>query len=1131
MDWNSPSKFKDYPLQDIIFGSDAASFANGQVNSAYKVTAKDGCITYFGSDGRLLGIVDRYNNRITFYHTTLNGQPVINKIKDTLDREVNFSYTSSQVTVTAPSGRTWRYGLQSTEGGKVLLNSVTDPANRVTNYTYSLDNGTFNFFSKINRNVTNVFANLRQVTLPTGGLVRYTYRKTVDNLGSQGSRELYKIDTRADVLDGVEISKATYTYSGEPGGYPNHHNPQQLPTNYTYSGTMTRTDGTSVTTTYNHRHLSIKTETIGTGIREAIETTYRTNKTPATVNTKAYTGGSFAETTVSMTYNDFNNLVSHTDALNRVTTYTYGAYSQPASVVTTRSDGVELRTNYTVATNGNRTLERQVYVENGVTRHADTHYIYDQYGNLTQSRLVMEDGTERITQYEYSSAYKNAYLTKVTVPYGAGSQVTTLEYDVNTGYKTATLDPLNQRTAYQHDTLGRFTRQTYPDNTFRTYAYDDTNRTVTVTLENGTKCMSAYDKIGRLTEERVWCNNAWQVVSKVTYDALSRKSQVENGVGLATSYHYDGGSRVIKTVFPGNLEEITTYNDAARTVSVRDANGNTTLRTFDVLGRITQVQQKPEPHGSTIYTTIYTYDNVGNLLTVTDTKGNITRREYDGLNRIKRFIYPTISPTPRADVVFTYNNAGQKLTETTDSTTQYTYDRRGLLTHITYSDGTYADYTYDIAGRRKGDLASASNISSTYTYDDRNRLTILTRTIDGIPYDLELGYDSVGNVTSILYPGDATPLTQVYDELNRLKAVNGFAGTTNSQGLWYDLAGKLTRMQYNNGIATDYHYNNRGLLSRIQSSVIDLNYTYDSNGNITAINNEVYTYDGLNRLLTASQLAHNYTATYQYDAVGNRISQVENGINTIYNYNAVNELTSSTGTAFTYDRRGNLVQKVQGTDSWLYTYDRANRLIQVAKNGTTLGTYSYDANGIRAKKVEDGENTVYLALGYRNFYEVTNGVATKHIFAGVQRIAEVKDGVVSYFHNDHLGSPRAVTNAAGLLVAAMAITPFGVPHSTNAPTAYRFTGKELDSTGLYYFAARYYDASVGRFVTEDTWLGTRSQPESQNRYVYVINNPLRYIDPTGNVFIDLERDGGGGGAAAKPAPTGGGGGGKGSGAP
>ena len=160
----------------------------------------------------------------------------------------------------------------------------------------------------------------------------------------------------------------------------------------------------------------------------------------------------------------------------------------------------------------------------------------------------------------------------------------------------------------------------------------------------------------------------------------------------------------------------------------------------------------------------------------------------------------------------------------------------------------------------------------------------VARTIDGAAYALGLGYDAVGNVISILYPGDVTPLTQVYDELNRLKAVNGFAGTTTAQGLWYDLAGRLTRMEYNNGIVTDYHYNNRGLLSRIQSPVLDLNYTYDLNGNIIGINTETYTYDGLNRLLVASQPNHNYSVTYQYDAVGNRISQVEDGISTTYSY-------------------------------------------------------------------------------------------------------------------------------------------------------------------------------------------------------------------------------------------------------
>ena len=246
---------------------------------------------------------------------------------------------------------------------------------------------------------------------------------------------------------------------------------------------------------------------------------------------------------------------------------------------------------------------------------------------------------------------------------------------------------------------------------------------------------------------------------------------------------------------------------------------------------------------------------------------------------------------------------------------------------------------------------------------------------------------------------------------------------------------------------------------------------------------------------------------------------MENGLTTSYGYNAVNELTSSTGTAYTYDARGNLTTKVKGADTWSYTYDKANRLLEAKKNNATLGIYTYDANGIRAKKVEHSETTIYLALGHKVLYEKTGTIATKHIFAGSQRIAEVKDGVVTYFHNDRLSSSRAVTNATGVLTAVMATKPFGEPHTTNAPTDYLFTGKELDDTSLYYFAARYYDPSVGRFATEDTWEGRLHQPASQNRYVYVLNNPLRYVDPTGHWDVDLICSGGGAaaiGAATSP---------------
>ncbi|MDP3488202.1 MAG: hypothetical protein Q8S19_09790, partial [Bacillota bacterium] len=221
VDWNTASRFKDYPLLDLCFDNDSSTFNNGQVASRYKVVAKDGRITYFGSDGRLLGIVDRYGNRITFQHTTLNGAPVISQITDAIGRVITFTYSQSQVRVTAPDGRVWQYNLTvSTAANKPVLSSMVDPLGRTTTYSYNLADGNFSFTSKYSLNVTNTFANLVAMTYPTGGSSSYTYIKTKDNLGNDGARELYKIASRQDSFDSTIRNRATFTHSGEAWWVP-----------------------------------------------------------------------------------------------------------------------------------------------------------------------------------------------------------------------------------------------------------------------------------------------------------------------------------------------------------------------------------------------------------------------------------------------------------------------------------------------------------------------------------------------------------------------------------------------------------------------------------------------------------------------------------------------------------------------------------------------------------------------------------------------------------------------------------------------------------------------------------------------------------------------------------------------
>ena len=109
-----------------------------------------------------------------------------------------------------------------------------------------------------------------------------------------------------------------------------------------------------------------------------------------------------------------------------------------------------------------------------------------------------------------------------------------------------------------------------------------------------------------------------------------------------------------------------------------------------------------------------------------------------------------------------------------------------------------------------------------------------------------------------------------------------------------------------------------------------------------------------------------------------------------------------------------------------------------------------------------------------------------------------------YYHTDRLDSTRLVTNENKQLVFAAMYTPFGKAHSKEGAESYLFSGKEEDSTGLYYYGARYYDPDVGRFITRDPVKGTIKTPQSLNQYAYCLNNPLTYVDPWGEKTFHIE---------------------------
>ena len=180
-------------------------------------------------------------------------------------------------------------------------------------------------------------------------------------------------------------------------------------------------------------------------------------------------------------------------------------------------------------------------------------------------------------------------------------------------------------------------------------------------------------------------------------------------------------------------------------------------------------------------------------------------------------------------------------------------------------------------------------------------------------------------------------------------------------------------------------------------------------------------------------------------------------------------------------------------------YDHENRITLITDNGTTA-EFDYDAMGRRVKKSVNGVTTTYYF--FANYEEVVSGGEVREIkyyFGPNGRIAQRTtisgDDELLYIHTDHLGSAVRMTDVNGFIMQSIVYDPFGktLYMGGEKDLPYQFTAREFDGdTGLYYYGARYYDPELGRLVQPDTVL------DGLNRYTYCGNNPVMYVDPTGN---------------------------------
>lgn len=813
-------------------------------------------------------------------------------------------------------------------------------------------------------------------------------------------------------------------------------------TRFAYANTNSIKNLSTITTDKTDTKVEMVTKTVTVSSSNLNATIESLQKSGATI---LETNKIRLSTSYRITYQILEVITYYVPAGYQDALYTIGAgYNQPLTKATIIKDPVHnttqlKQTHYQYDSQGNLLKEREVY--NG--SYLDTTYTYDSYGNM----LSKTDAKGNIINFEYSSTYNYAYPTRVYKP--DGTTIATYEYDFDMGVKTKATDPKGNVYRYSYDALGRLTKEwldtTDPNLAItREIAYDDINNTVFLKYGNNTKgwqegLIFYHLALGKPQKIQRKLNGQWVTIKEYDFDSHGRVIAERDNLGHTTSYAYDELDRKIKTTFPNGAFSTVTWDD--RVLTTVDPNGNQKIQTFDLLDRLVEVKEFPEPNTPLI--TSYTYDSASNLVKIVNPKLAETKYTYDNLGRLTRVDYPQDGANPMAPEIYAYDSVGNLISKTGANGTKnigYEFFAGYRVKQVTESGNKVTTYNYDANDNVLNQTWGLDSYN--YTYDARNRVTNLTTNLGGNNFSLDYTYDVFGRVTELGYPGRTQKVTYSYDELDRLQAIPGFVNTCT-----YDGDNKLTEMLFANGIknAFDYDVNDRptNIKSAGIGNLVILDYTYDSSGNINRLNGECYSYDGLNRLTWANtKFASVGTGlkgtAWKYDGAGNRVEQqnYQNGevvANITLSYDLANRLWSKGNTTYDNDAAGARTSKSDGTDTWNYQYDGESRMTKALKNGASVLENEYDPTGMRYKKFSNGKTTytVYSGANPLLEYDPSTGGYTYYIYAGTRSIAEEKGGQKTFYHRDHLGSTRATTDDTGKITGLCKYDAWGKLESVN----------------------------------------------------------------------------------------------------
>jgi len=811
----------------------------------------------------------------------------------------------------------------------------------------------------------------------------------------------------------------------------------------------------------------------------------------------------------------------------RITRYTYDQYGQLKTITT----GESAANNTALAT---------------------THYDYDQYGNVTQ----ITDPEGNVTRYSDYDVLGNA---RTITDARANILPTNNQYTWKTTYDAVgnlltNRSPYDQGETYTYNKVGDLETITSASGSKVTLVTDSNGQPVTMTDDNGKVTAIEYNKAGQLTKTTDANGNKTQTL----YDSQGRLTRTIDGENNNTQFTYVENQ--LRSIQYPSYKELLEYDDHGRVKqSTQQANNRNYLRKrgYDLQGNVTSATDAQEKN--TVYeydalnrikkiidasnaATEFTYDARNNLLQVKDPEGRLTLFTYDKNDFLLSETKDGDQNTPKQRR-YSYDQNGNLISSINpeQEKTLYKFDQANRLIETSvYAHKDHAhpikviSYNIDEKNHLAGWSQGVSNtlpedviptadvipLSETYTYNNLEQLESVT--VNFGSFSKTYSYTYYPNSLKKTYTNpEGVVYTYFYNKNNQLTAVH-IPGEGQISWANFDwMMPQTILLPGGQKIALKYddfqQLTERSLKKANGQTIASAVYEHDLEKNIKKITKSEgvfnYSYDDRYRLVNADS-PEGYAAndeTFAYDGVGNRTLYTQGTGDTsqseTLSYNLKNQLINTTAsTVYSYNANGHTKTQSKNGITTEYIYNHEERLIAVKRNNMVIAEYAYNVHGQRVKKTANGNVTWYLynENGLSAEYNSAGNLVKEYHFHPQKTwmtdplFMRTAANDVYYYHNDHLGTPQQVIDAAGQVLWQAQFSAFGKAHISveSIENNLRFPGQYFDvETGLHQNYFRDYDAETGRYVQEDP-LGMAS---SMNYYAYAYQNPLSYTDPTGEI--------------------------------